>query len=150
MAQKRETHSAKRKTSSIIIFTIPNVPLFLAKNLIQHFGVFNPSPRDVESVGTAFKNGKYTWTDGTSSVEYRSGVWGGMDATIAAIILDRESTLSVLDYDPSYGLMRETPISTLFGMMRSLDYTGTYIAKNIFPIFWTDMTSRIGQFPYKV
>ena len=121
----------------------------MAKNFIQHFGISNPSPRYVESVAYAFKNGYYTWTDGTKTAEYGSRVWGDLNATVAAIILDRESTSSVLDYDPSYGSVRE-PVSKLFGMIRSLDFTRTYIAKNIFPLWRSDTSSTIGQFPYEV
>ena len=146
-----ETRDAYYETEAVIdhYFHNPNVPPFLAKNFIQHFGVSNPSPRYIETVALAFKNGQYTWTDGTYRNIYGSGVWGDMSAMVAAIVLDRESTSSVLDYDPSYGSVRE-PVSKLIGMMRSLDYSRTYAAKNIDPLWRVDMADRIGQFPYEV
>ena len=78
-------------------------------------------------------------------VSFGSGKYGDLSATIAAIVLDRESRHSVLDEDPSYGSLRE-PLLKVVAVMRSMQYSQTsaenvalYGAKNL-----------IGQMAYEL
>jgi uncharacterized protein (DUF1800 family) len=80
-----------------------NTPPFVSKVMIQHFGISNPSPRYIELVATSFKDGQFTWTDGNNSETFGAGEYGDMAATVAAILLDSESTSVSLDADPSQG-----------------------------------------------
>ena len=73
-------------------FFHPNVPSFLAKLLAQRFGSSNPSPRYTKVIASAFKTGKYG--------NFGSNEYGCLEATIAAIILDREAQDHILDADP--------------------------------------------------
>lgn len=80
-----------------------NVAPFLATRLIQRFGISNPSPRYVETVAIAFKNGSYS----SGGVTFGSSNYGDLGAAAAAIVLDRESTSEILDADPTGGSLRE-------------------------------------------
>jgi uncharacterized protein (DUF1800 family) len=73
-------------------FFHPNAPSFLAKLLAQRFGSSNPSPRYTKVIANAFKTGKYG--------NFGSNEYGCLEATIAAIILDREAQDHILDADP--------------------------------------------------
>jgi hypothetical protein len=77
-------------------FYHPNTAPFLAIRLAQRFGISNPSPRYIEAITTAFRTGIYS--DGSTSIG--SGEYGDMQATVAAILLDRESQDILLDADP--------------------------------------------------
>jgi hypothetical protein len=77
-------------------FYHPNTAPFLAIRLAQRFGISNPSPRYIEAIATAFRTGIYA--DGSTSIG--SGEYGDMQATVAAILLDRESQDILLDADP--------------------------------------------------
>jgi uncharacterized protein (DUF1800 family) len=61
--------------------------------LAQRFGISNPSPAYVEAIATAFQTGTYE--------SFGSGRYGCLKATIAAIMLHRESTDIILDSDPA-------------------------------------------------
>jgi uncharacterized protein (DUF1800 family) len=61
--------------------------------LAQRFGISNPSPVYIEAVATAFKTGKYG--------AYGSEQYGCLKATIAAVLLHRESSDVILDSDPA-------------------------------------------------
>jgi len=73
-------------------FYHPNVPPFLAQRLAQRFGISNPSPRYIKVIATAFKTGTY--------LSFGSNEYGCLEATVAAIILDREAQDHILDADP--------------------------------------------------
>ena len=100
-----------------------NTAPFIATRLIQRFGISNPSPRFVETVATAFKTGTYTFTSSRNqqSIAFGDGRLGSIGATVAAILLDRESRAVVLDADPSHGALKE-PILFLLGFMRSMQF----------------------------
>jgi len=83
----------------------PNTPPFVATSLIQRFGISNPSPRYISQVSTAFKTGVYSKKK--LPVSFGNGRYGDLEATIAAILLDREATSVALDADPSAGSLRE-------------------------------------------
>ena len=69
-----------------------NTAPFLAIRFAQRFGISNPSPRYIDAIATAFRAGTYEG--------FGSGKYGCLEATIAAVILDREATTPHLDLDP--------------------------------------------------
>ena len=86
--------------------------------MIQRFVTSNPSPRYIKAVATAFKTGSYR--DGVK--HFGAGKRGDLAATLAAVLLDREATSTVLENDPSKGTIRE-PMTKIIHLMRALEYT---------------------------
>jgi uncharacterized protein (DUF1800 family) len=82
------------------LFHHPNVAPFISYRLIQRFTTSNPSPRYIRAVAAAFSTGSY---DGATY----SGRYGDLNATIHAILLDREARTTTLDADPTSGRLRE-------------------------------------------
>jgi uncharacterized protein (DUF1800 family) len=74
--------------SLTVIFNHPNVGPFVAQQLIIHLVSSNPSPAYVERVAQAFNTGTFVSAGGQS---YGTGKRGDMQATIAAVLLDREA-----------------------------------------------------------
>ena len=144
---KPETRDAYYETEAVIDHYLwnKNTPPFVAKNLIQHFGISNPSPAYIEAVANAFAQGVYE-ADG---VDFGDGKWGDMTATVAAILLDREATSVVLDADPAHGGLRE-PMVKIISLMRSMEYTRTDWARNAYPVLRRYMVDVLGQAPYEV
>ena len=70
-------------TALTIIFNHPNMPPFVAQQLIEKLVTSNPSPAYVSRVASAFSSGKFE--------TYGSSKRGDMQATIAAILLDPEA-----------------------------------------------------------
>jgi uncharacterized protein (DUF1800 family) len=70
-------------TALTIIFNHPNMPPFVAQQLIVKLVTSNPSPAYVSRVASAFSSGKFQ--------AYGSGKRGDMQATVAAILLDPEA-----------------------------------------------------------
>jgi uncharacterized protein (DUF1800 family) len=66
-----------------IIFNHPNLPPFVAKQLIEKLVTSNPSAAYVQRVAQAFISGKFN--------SYGSGQRGDLQATVAAILLDQEA-----------------------------------------------------------
>jgi uncharacterized protein (DUF1800 family) len=66
-----------------IIFNHPNLPPFVAKQLIEKLVTSNPSPGYIQRVAQAFSSGKFN--------TYGSGQRGDMQAVAAAILLDTEA-----------------------------------------------------------
>eukprot|EP00520_Triparma_pacifica_P008843 CAMPEP_0118639568 /NCGR_PEP_ID=MMETSP0785-20121206/4291_1 /TAXON_ID=91992 /ORGANISM="Bolidomonas pacifica, Strain CCMP 1866" /LENGTH=1677 /DNA_ID=CAMNT_0006530901 /DNA_START=134 /DNA_END=5164 /DNA_ORIENTATION=+ len=91
----------------------PNTAPFVSHRLIQRMVSSNPSPRYIRTVAEAFTTGKYE--------DFGSGVYGDLEATVAAILLDREASSSILDAEPSFGVIRE-PILKILHLMRSMEY----------------------------
>jgi hypothetical protein len=77
--------SASQELDSVltIIFNHPNLPPFVAKQLIEKLVTSNPSPAYVQRVAQAFVAGKFN--------SYGSGQRGDMKAVAAAILLDPEA-----------------------------------------------------------
>ncbi len=67
------------------IFAHPNVPPFIARQLIQRFTVSDPDPAYVQRVAEAFEAGSFSSQNGTG---FGTGQRGDMKATLAAILLD--------------------------------------------------------------
>lgn len=76
-----------------------NMGPFLAIRLAQRFGESNPSPRYVKAISTSFRSGIYT--DASTGTRFGSGRYGCLEATIAALLLDREVIDPILDADPT-------------------------------------------------
>merc|ERR1719352_1587231 len=98
-------------------FYHPNTAPFLAIRLAQRFGNSNPSPRYIKTISAAFRTGVYD----TAGTPIGSGEYGDMKATIAAVLLDRESQDPVLDADPMHGSLLE-PFLKIVRLMRSLEF----------------------------
>jgi uncharacterized protein (DUF1800 family) len=77
--------SAEQELDTVlsIIFNHPNLPPFVATQLIEKLVTSNPSPAYVQRVAQAFSSGKYN--------SYGSGKRGDMQATVAAILFDQEA-----------------------------------------------------------
>lgn len=119
-------------------FFHPNVPSFVGRRLAQRFGSSNPSPRFVEVISKAFKSGR---CNGLGSNEY-----GCLEATIAAILLDREAKDHILDVDPFQGQL-QGPYMRLTRAMRSSEYET--VPKDPIIRFFGNILDRIGEKPYK-
>ncbi len=103
-------------TALTIIFNHPNLPPFVAQQLIGKLVTSNPSPAYVSRVATAFSSGKFQ--------TYGSSKRGDMQATVAAILLDPEarrgdSTNSVVATD---GKQRE-PVVMVASVARMFNPT---------------------------
>ena len=96
------------------VFYHDNTGVFVARKLIMRLITSNPSPRYIKTVTTAFKTGTY------GGREF-SGQYGDLEATVYAVLLDREARSTMLDYDRTFGRVRE-PILKLLQVMRSLEY----------------------------
>jgi len=116
-----------------------NMAPFLAIRLAQRFGISNPSPRYVETIARAFRSGIY------SSIG--SGKYGCMQATMAAVLLDRESLDPLLDIDPIHGSLHE-PFLKIMRVMRSLEFQASKQSPLV--RFKRDLQDFIGQEPYKL
>ncbi len=69
----------------------------------------------------------------TGETKFGSGEYGDLAATLACILLDRESSHVILDKDPTHGSLQE-PLLKFIRLMRSMEYTQT------------DTVSRLGLF----
>src|SRR6202012_2304054 len=77
--------SAEQELDTVltVVFNHPNLPPFVATQLIEKLVTRNPSPGYVQRVSAAFSSGKYN--------SYGSGKRGDMQATLAAILFDQEA-----------------------------------------------------------
>jgi uncharacterized protein (DUF1800 family) len=84
-----------------ILFNHPNVPPFVARQLIEKLVTSNPSTTYVGRVASAFSSGTFQ--------TYGSGKRGDIQATVAAILLDAEARRgdSATTADASDGKLRE-------------------------------------------
>lgn len=116
-----------------------NTAPFLAYRFIQRFGVSNPTPRYVLAVANAFRAGQYE----NRGISFGKGKYGDLEATIAAVLLDREARSVVLDKDPAQGTLRE-PILKVLSFMRATDF------KSSSPLVELDyMEQKVGQMAYE-
>jgi len=118
-------------------FYHPNVASFIGGKLAQRFGISNPSPRYLKEIATAFKTGTYG--------KFGSNQYGCLKATIAAILLDRESQDHILDADPIQGQL-QGPYMRIIKAMRASEYTTT--AENPLVRFRNDLIDTIGEEPH--
>lgn len=110
--------ATKYETEAVLdsIFYHPNVAPFVSLRLSQRLGMSNPSPEFIERATTAFETGLFT----SGGQIFGAGKYGDLAATVAAIVLDPESTTDYLDTDPTYGSVRE-PLLKFMNVMRSLE-----------------------------
>jgi uncharacterized protein (DUF1501 family) len=129
-------------------FYHPNTAPFLAIRFAQRFGISNPSPRYIESMATAFTKGSYSYVaDDGSTVEFGSGKYGDLAATVACVLLDREARNTVLDADVSHGQMKE-PLMKVIGLMRSMEFKLS--EKVSFVEFRAGLGRLIGQMAHEI
>ncbi len=122
-----ESRDAHYETDAVLdhYFYHPNTPTFIGIRLLQRFGFSNPSPRHIKVVSRAFRNGIYKRP--IKNISFGNYQYGNLEATIAAILLDREARRAALDADPAFGALRE-PIIKYLGFMRSM---GKFLTPNI-------------------
>jgi uncharacterized protein (DUF1800 family) len=92
------------------IFTHPNVPPFISKNLIQHLVTSNPSPAYISRIASVFSDNG-------------SGVRGDLKAVVRAILLDPEARAgdsdTVVSTPDKSGHLRE-PVFFIASALRGL------------------------------
>jgi uncharacterized protein (DUF1800 family) len=103
-------------TALTIIFNHPNIPPFVAQQLIDKLVTSNPSPAYVSRVASAFTSGKFE--------TYGSGKRGDMQATVAAVLLDPEARRgdSASSVNATDGKMRE-PVVMVVSVARMFNPT---------------------------
>ena len=112
----------------------PNVAPFISKSLIQRFVTSNPSTRYVSVVAEAFSTGAY-------GGRTYSGKYGDLAATVAAMLLDRESRSAAVKADVNHGMLRE-PYASIIHVLRAMEYQSNY------EINTEGLRNKIGQEPY--
>jgi len=119
-----------------------NVAPFIGLRLCQRFGFSNPSPSFLERVATAFQTGTYT----SGGLEFGTGNYGDLAATVAAILLDEEATTDYLEMDPTYGSLQE-PLLKYLKILRSMELK-TF---DQFPFVELDrLEGEIGQMAHEI
>jgi uncharacterized protein (DUF1501 family) len=121
----------------------PSAAPFICAQLIQHFGIANPSPGYIERVATVYREGRFTF----NSNDFGDGKHSSLDAVVAAILLDREAVATTLDADPTYGGLKE-PIIKVLQFMRAGEYVQNPFDRNIYPKF-RNMVGKIGQMAHE-
>ena len=101
------------------LFEHPNLPPFVARQMIQRFTASHPEPAYVQRVAEAFAAGDFTAPDGTS---FGDGRRGNMQALIAAILLDESQhrTDDVIRTTTDLGKVRE-PVLNFVHWARAFD-----------------------------
>jgi uncharacterized protein (DUF1800 family) len=97
----------------------PNIAPFVAKRLIQHLVMSDPSPDYVERVARTFNQGRYVAAGDGSEVVFGVGVAGDLAATVAAVLLDDAARYRSTPM-PRTGHMR-SPILLFTGAIRALN-----------------------------
>ena len=115
------------------VFYHDNTAVFIARKLIMRLITSNPSPRYIQTVATAFKTGTYAGRT-------FSGRYGDLKATVYAVLLDREARSTMLDYDRTFGRVRE-PLLKLFQIFRVLEYK----SRDERDLMFVKLHERIGQ-----
>lgn len=94
-----------------------NTAPFLSYRLIQRLVMSNPSPKYTSIVSHALKTGTYS----KNGIDFGTGNYGDMAATIAAIYLDDAARDVILDTDITSGTLKE-PILKVIALMRSMEF----------------------------
>ena len=115
------------------IFNHPNLPPFVAKQLIQHLVTSNPSPAYVARVSGVFANNG-------------AGVRGDLRAVIKAILLDFEARDAASASSPTYGKLRE-PVVRFLNWARAYKATSPSGVWNVGDL--SDPATRLGQSPMR-
>ena len=145
-----EVRDALSETEATIdhYFYHDNTAPFITMNLIQRFGISNPSSGYILKASTAFRTGNYTYISSTGEVfSFGSSQYGDLGATIAAILLNSEAKDMVLDLDPTHGSLLE-PILKLYKLMRSMEIKANDSKRLVEFSYYDGLTERIGQEAY--
>jgi len=139
-----DARDAMYETEAVLdhYFYHDNVAPFLATRIIQRFGISDPSPRYVQVVATAFRDGYYTSQD----VTFGDGSYGSLAALVSAVLLDPEARSAVLDADPSSGSLRE-PMIKLIAFLRAMHYESR---PDVAEVTLEDLQNTIGQMPHSI
>lgn len=137
-----DNRDAMYETDAVLdhYFYHQNVPPFIARRIIQRFGISNPSPRYIFQAATAFASGSYI----SQGITFGDGKYGNLGAMLAAIVLDREARSAVLDADPTSGSLRE-PLIKLIAFLRAMKYQSRVAVKEL---VLYDLSNTIGQMPH--
>jgi uncharacterized protein (DUF1501 family)/uncharacterized protein (DUF1800 family) len=126
-----------------------NTAPFITKNLIQRFGLSNPSPDYIRRVSTAFQTGKCSWVSSSGEMfTYGSETYGDLGATIACTLLDNDARDVNLDLNPSHGSLLEQ-ILKVYKFMRSMEIK-VNDDKQLVRFFDKGLTDHIGQDSYEI
>lgn len=124
------------------IFDHPNVPPFIARQLIQRFTVSDPDPAYVQRVAEAFEAGTFTAPNGTS---FGTGQRGDLKATLSAILLDP----SVHDSEnPLSGKVRE-PVLKFVQWGHNFDVTDIRTEESWRLGDTNSPATKLGQHPFR-
>ena len=136
-----DTRDAIYETEAVLdhYFYHSNTAPFLATRLIKRFGISNPSPRYVKAVAKAFIDGTYAFSK--ANVTFGDGMYGNLEATAAAVLMDKEMRSIALDADPTSGSLRE-PLIKVLSFLRAMEYTRS---EHVTAMMMTDLQDRIGQ-----
>jgi len=125
------TGATARATALDGLFSHPNLPPFVSKQLIQHLVTSNPSPAYVGRVAAVFVNNG-------------SGVRGDMKSVIRAILTDTEARDDSQVMSSSFGKLRE-PVTRLVQWARAFNVTSP---TNLWPFGnVSSSANRIGESP---
>ncbi|MEM6746304.1 MAG: DUF1800 family protein [Pseudomonadota bacterium] len=126
------------------IFNHPNVPPFIARQIIQRFTASDPDPSYVERVAAAFVSGRYLTASGQS---FGDGRRGDLAATLAATLLD-----SSVHGDPTIQLTGSTkirePIIKMAQWVRTFDVRNIDSSRSMFRDT-SSSSGGLGQHPWR-
>ncbi len=126
------------------IFAHPNVPPFVARQIIQRFTASDPSPEYVERVASAFVSGRFLAPSGQV---FGDGQRGDLAATLAATLLD-----SSVHGDPSTQSDGSTkirePIIKIAQWVRTFDVTDIDSSRSMFRDT-SSSSDGLGQHPWR-
>ena len=127
-----------------------NTPPFVCQTLSKHFGYSNPSPQHMLGCSNAYKSGAFTWSnpaDSSDTVSFGSGKRGDLQAVSASILLSSDALSPTLDYDPTFGGLKE-PLHKLMQIMRSLEFNRSLTHRRTETLVSVSAQDILGQTPY--
>ena len=127
------------------IFAHPNVPPFIARQLIQRFTASDPSPAYVERVAISFANGTFTAQDGTV---FGDGRRGDLKATLAAILLDESVHGAQENLAATDGKIRE-PILKFVQWARAFNVTDVNAGEEFRLTDTSSQSEGLAQHPFR-
>ncbi|MBC7469742.1 MAG: DUF1800 domain-containing protein [Ramlibacter sp.] len=125
--------SACLNTALDTLFSHPNLPPFISRQLIQRLVTSNPSPAYVARVAAVF-------------ADNGAGVRGDMKAVVRATLLDTEARDLTAASSPSFGKLRE-PVTRFLNWARAFGATSASDAWAVNDL--TDPATRLGQSPMR-
>ncbi len=119
-----------------LLFEHNSTAPFVVYRLIQRLVTSNPTPRYVKATATAFRTGLYG--------SIGSGRYGCLQATTAALLLDREARSAILDKDRYFGRVLE-PLEKIFKLLKVWEYK----PKPGYEVVLGELDALIGQAAFK-